>query len=131
MSVYVLLLAPLCGAAQATSVYRCVGEDGVPRFQQHACPGAGESMELAEPAATWDALRPGERRLLKQYRRAERVPRSKRVPRTRVSDRGCWKKRRRLKQLSTQLRRGYTASQGQRLRDRQVELQAYLRRYCD
>lgn len=125
-----LLLLPLCSLVQAASVYRCNGEDGVPRFQRHACAGAGEQMDVPQ-ASGWDALRPGERRLLGQYRRAERARGRDSTAQERVSDRSCWKKRRRLKQLATQLRRGYTISQGVRLRDRQADLQVYLRRYCE
>jgi hypothetical protein len=46
-----LILAPPCGSAFATTVFRCVGSDGVVRFQDIPCLSGEKSrrIEMAEP----------------------------------------------------------------------------------
>jgi hypothetical protein len=130
-----LLPLSLAGIAEAAAVYRCVGEQGEPRFQQQACAGVGEKVELPPPAARWEALRPAERRLLQTYRgqssAGQAASPERRPEKPQVSERSCWEKRRRLVRVSARLRRGYKASQGERLRNRRDDLAAFLRRYCD
>lgn len=127
-----LCLLSQSGVAGAAAVYRCIGQDGEPRFQQHACAGGGGRVEVPPPALRWDPLRPAERQLVEQYREAERVvyPAEPSAARP-ASERSCWKKRRSLERLSERLRHGYRAGQGERLRSRRDDLAEYLRRYCE
>jgi hypothetical protein len=129
--VCLLLLVPVASLVEGATVYRCAGDDGEPRYQQHACSGEGAEVEIPPPALRWDALRPAERSLVESYRQAERVEYPPAPARRQVSERTCWNKRRSLDRVSTRLRRGYKASEAQRLHDRQDELSEYLRRYCE
>jgi hypothetical protein len=43
----------------------------------------------------------------------------------------CWKKQRQLDEVNRRLRAGYTPVQGERLRQRRRDYEAYLRRFCD
>ncbi len=125
------------GVVKATTVYRCVGAEGVPTYQQLPCAGQGGQIRLAEPAARWEALHPGERALLEDRRSGER-PRQGGVPvkqrrgtTAKASERSCWQKRRHLDAVSAKLRRGYKPAQGERLRRRRDDLADFLSRYCD
>lgn len=123
-------LLPVAGAA--AQVYRCNEAGEVPSFQAHPCVG-GEAVELGQPAARWEPLRPAERRLWRESRKAERASRSPRSADSsgKASERTCWQRRRQLEALSAKLRRGYRAAQGERLRRRRDTLQGFIRRYCE
>jgi hypothetical protein len=129
--VCLLLLVSVASPVEAATVYRCAGEQGEPRFQQHPCAGGGGAIELPPPAMRWDALRPAERRLVEAYREAERVRYPSPPARRQASERRCWDKQRSLARVSAKLRRGYGAAEGQRLRERRDGLEEFLRRYCE
>jgi hypothetical protein len=130
-----VICALLPVVAAGAQVYRCSDPSGVPRFQSGPCADGGEALQLGEPAARWEPLRPGERRLWEQTRRSEmrrRAPATKpRAGPERASQRSCWQKRQRLDAVAAKLRRGYKPAQGERLRRRRDELQGFIARYCE
>lgn len=124
------------GIALGSDIYRCQPPGGTPTFQQVPCSGDGALVELPEPAARWEPLRPGEQSLLDQHearqQRRQRAPKSsRRQPARAASDRACWEKRRRLDAVAAKLRRGYKPAQGERLRRRRDNLGDFVNRYCD
>jgi hypothetical protein len=123
-------LLPVAGAAG--ELYRCDEAGEAPSFQAHPCVG-GEVVELGQPAAYWEPLRPAERRLWRDIRRAEKASPPPRRARSsgKASERTCWQRRRQLEALAAKLRRGYRAAQGERLRRRRDTLQGFIRRYCE
>lgn len=143
-----IALRPLCGllitlyaAAPAAQVYLCPDDRGRAHYQQTPCPGSDAGPVALPPLNTLGGgLRPGERELLESRRKqAERARRTRdaRRARTAAGDlrrerqaRSCWQREQRLGRINARLRRGYTPTQGIRLRDRRRELEDYLRRFC-
>lgn len=123
----------LPAVSQGAQIYRCADPSGYPRFQQTPCAGDGEAVHLSPPAARWEALRPGERAMLKETGKPRPKPRTRPAAqgRKQASERTCWQKAQRLDAVSAKLRRGYKPAQGERLRRRRNELAGFIRRFCD
>lgn len=124
-----LILALGAWPAAATEVYRCVSASGAIEFRQQPCRTIDqeERLQIEAQSSGWtpptrDApSRPATRRPtrpagVEQARRGE-------------SDR-CWRRQRALDDVNRRLRRGYSAAQGQRWRDRRADHEAYLWRFC-
>ncbi|WP_456449107.1 hypothetical protein [Thiolapillus sp.] len=137
LKIILLLTVTLGGAASATEVYRCVQPDGSIAFQQQACSQGGQRIETGEAQAVWAPLRSGEKSLYQHYRKrdqqrlAHKHKARSRVSRQRQRDeRVCLAKRQKLDAVSAELRRGYKAGRGEKLRRRRDNYEEYLRRFC-
>jgi hypothetical protein len=137
MSKVLLSVVLLTGTATAAEVYRCAQPDGVISFQQQACAYQGQRIETGEAQAAWAPLRSGEKTLYQNYRKrdqqrlAHKRHARARVPRQQQADaRVCLAKRQKLESVSAELRRGYKAGRGEKLRRRRDNYEEYLRRFC-
>ncbi len=131
-----LLLCP-CLSVQAAQIYRCQQADGSISYQQQACSGTGEQVETGDAQTAWAGLRPGEKALYEGYRRRDRERLARRKAARKVARgkssadvRVCFAKRQKLDDVNARLRRGYKAGQGEKLRRRRDNYEAYLRRFC-
>lgn len=122
------------------AVYRCVGAHGEVEFTQQACDTGATLAVLpsGSSAVPGKGLRSGERRWL-QKRANEK--RKQPAPRRRSTGAGngaakaraayrCLRKRRQLDALNAEMRRGYKAGRGERLRQRQRGYEDYLEEFC-
>jgi hypothetical protein len=131
-----LLLAIAAGttpdaAAEPPQVYRCVAPNGSIEFRQYPCHerDSATRIEIDDSRTGWvppvsaDApasARPKQPRFTKPAI-VEQDPA--------LADR-CWKKQRQLNDVNRRLRAGYTPVQGERLRQRRRDYEAYLHRFC-
>ncbi|BAO43187.1 DUF4124 domain-containing protein [Thiolapillus brandeum] len=137
MSKLILSVILMTGAAAAAEVYRCAQPDGGISFQQQACPYQGQRIETGEAQSAWAPLRSGEKTLYQDYRKRDRQRLAHRHN-VRVRDsrqqqadaRVCLTKRQQLESVSAELRRGYKAGRGEKLRRRRDNYEEYLRRFC-
>lgn len=122
-------------AVSAQTVYRCPQPDGRIQFQQFACE-QGVSVRLAPSTSGWTGLRPEENAALKKGRQSAS---SSDVDRRRGSQTdwqsggdsvSCRQRRARLDKARSKLRKGYKASEGERLRRQRDEDRAWLNRHC-
>ncbi len=122
-------LLVLSGVAVAgDGIYRCSLPDGGVEFRQGPCPGDGG--DLLEPVPqlfsgrqfVWP--RPRKRRL------HDEEPLSRPGRRKRKSADRCWKTRQKISRIEWKLRKGYRPAEGERLRQRRREYEAYLNRFC-
>lgn len=70
-----LVLSALTNLALGQTVYKCLGQDGKPVYQQTVCPGtAGSELKLNSQETNEDGgLRAGERDLLEKSRQGMRL----------------------------------------------------------
>ncbi|WP_456373642.1 DUF4124 domain-containing protein [Thiolapillus sp.] len=137
MSKTVLFVFFLTGAATAAEVYRCTQPDGGVSFQQQACSHEGRRIETGQAQSAWAPLRSAEKALYQRYRKRdrERLQRKRKLRRqtagqSTVDERRCLLKRQQLESVSAELRRGYKAGRGEKLRRRRDNYEEYLRRFC-
>lgn len=135
----ILLLAGVLASAttSATQIFRCVGEQGEIEYRQLACDAAEPVVIGGRPgtsAAT--GLRDSERAWLDARTRARtavaktgRRPATGR-PRSVSQDYRCQRKRRQLDALNADMRRGYRAGRGAKLRRRRRAYEDYLAAFC-
>lgn len=114
----------------ATEVYRCTSTSGAIEFRQQPCAGTdqAELLHIEEQATGWTPP-PGVAAPAGAPPRRPTGPAGLERPAAGESDR-CWRRRRQLEDVNRRLRRGYTAVQGQRLRDRRRDYEDYLWRFC-
>lgn len=122
---------PLPAAVAGDQIYRCREADGSVLFSDRACaPGqTGIDAPYAPAPGTrsLDTRGLGEDRPAPVHRRAA----------TGQADSGpqrayeCSKRERRLEEVNAKLRRGYTASEGERLRRRRADLEDYIQTFCE
>ena len=127
----VCLAAPSHVLAEA-SIYRCVAADGSIEFRQHQCHQSDRSseIEIEDNLTGWTP--PSGETSAKPARSATKKKKARpevEEPQDKYADR-CWNKRQQLERVNTQLRTGYTAAQGVKLRRRRTEYEAYIRHYC-
>lgn len=127
----------------AADIYRWQGNDGSVHFGDEPPPDR-QAVPLYEHR-TWEpkpaagnasGLRPGERRALEQSRRRVRTTAPKSAPSERKQSRSarkvrCLEARDRLEALSGDLRRGYTAARGARLKRSRKKLEAWVFDNCE
>lgn len=128
------------GLPAAAAVYRCVGAHGEVEFTQLACDSGATLavMPSAPSALPGKGLRSGERRWLQQRVREKGRSKGKvRGPggtaRAAAKDRSayrCLRKQRQLDALNAEMRRGYKAGRGERLRQRRRGYEDYLEEFC-
>jgi len=122
----------LMPAARA-SVYRCIGEDGRISYQQIRCDSEAKPMRFKDRQSGLSALRPGEKALLKRYRKkdAERYRKPRVRDRTSAKDaRACWDRKKQLEAVRAKLRHGYTLKEDDALHRKRDNAEAYLRKFC-
>lgn len=123
-----------CLVPAMAGVYRCDTPDGA-AFQDRPC-GGGTAVVVDDSGySSGSGLRASERRWLKEHR-GRKPPKTKVVTSGRSGDRKaqarrCWNKQARLEAVRARLRRGYKASQGDRLRRQRRNYEDYLSRFCD
>lgn len=143
-----IVIAVLCGVAligatpAATSVYRCTGSAGEVTYSQTACGDHATTIEARPAQAIGDGLRPAEKAWLKaRARRLDAAPGAR--PRTSsqagldrvapAADRQayrCRRTRQQLDALHAEMRRGYKAGRGAKLRERRTRYETYLASFC-
>ncbi|MCF7993121.1 MAG: DUF4124 domain-containing protein [Thiohalocapsa sp.] len=124
-----LLAAP---AAAESKIYRCTGADGEIEFRQYACHGRDTSAEMDAhaPAVGWTP--PAGDAWLKERLRDEPASKRRAPPKStkdKYADR-CWAKHQQIERINKKLRAGYKPPEGNRLRSRRTEYEAYVKRYC-
>jgi hypothetical protein len=126
------LLSTAASALAQTRVYRCISRGGDTEFRQHPCPADAREQELLveHPDTGWVAPAPvPDATPRKGTRGGRKGPARASGKKPAASDR-CWRKRRQLADVNWQLRRGYKAGKGVKLRRRRDDYEAYLDRYC-
>jgi len=132
LAALIALFATAMGATE-TKVFRCTSPSGAVEFRQTPCAPARKEQELTiEPGRTgWVPPKPAEKA---EKRRDKRASGKARKPTAETADpaqvRRCWKKSRQLEEVNRQLRRGYKAAQGGKLRRRRNDYEDYLDRFC-
>ncbi len=128
------LLCAISGHASG-AIHRCDTDQGTV-FQDRPC-GGGTAVIADEGAYVSGAgVRASEQRWLRERaasrtRQAKRIPVSKTSREDKAQARRCWQRRTRLDAVKARLRRGYKASQGEKLRRKRREHEDYLFRFCD
>ena len=137
MSKAILFVVLLTEAAASAEVYRCTQPDGSLSFQQQACSHMGQRIETGEAQPVWAPLRSGEKALYQSYRKRDRQRlaqkrklRAQPARQPAADERICLAKRQKLESVSAELRRGYKAGRGEKLRRRRDNYEEYLRRFC-
>lgn len=128
------LLCAISGHASG-AIHRCDTDQGTV-FQDRPCDGSTAVIADDGAYVAGTGVRATERRWLRE--RAASKPRKRKsipVSQTKRDDkaqvRRCWQRRTRLEAVKLRLRRGYKASQGDKLRRQRREHEDYLFRFCD
>jgi hypothetical protein len=128
-----LLLGPAAQAPAQTTVYRCTSGSGEVEFRQTPCPAsaAQEEVTIEDRRTGWVPPRPAPEAAPRRETRGggEAAGAGREAAEGKRAER-CWKKRRQLEEVSWQLRRGYRAGAGVKLRRRRDDYQAYIDRFC-
>jgi hypothetical protein len=132
LAALLVCLPPPADVLAEASIYRCVAADGSIEFRQHQCHQSDTSseIEIEDNLTGWTP--PSGDTPAKAARGASTKKKARpevEEPRDKYADR-CWNKRQQLERVNTQLRAGYTAAQGVKLRRRRTEYEAYIRHYC-
>ncbi|HEB96101.1 MAG TPA: DUF4124 domain-containing protein [Sedimenticola thiotaurini] len=119
-------------ASAAAPVHRCVDATGQVAFSQFPCPpGQGGPVRIRPPGRGWLPLpAPGPRAGEDAVATDTAVPAEVERDGRRGEGSGCWKARRRLERIARRLRQGYRRAEGERLRRRRDDDEAYLARFC-
>jgi len=123
----------LCGPGLA-QIHQCTSSDGAVSFQDTPCSELEQSKLRVIRTDSQPGLRAAEKAWLKRLkRRPESKKPSPRRPQksTKRQEKSCLKKKQQLEAVRARLRRGYKASQGESLRRKRKNYEAYLFRYCD
>jgi hypothetical protein len=120
-------------AAAQTTLFRCTNEDGEVEFRQTACPpNIGEKeLIIDHKPSGWVPPQPGKPRA--EERGLKRKPGKDGSIDEKVDKKQaerCWKKRKQLDDVNWELRRGYKAGRGTKLRRRRDQYEDYLDRFC-
>lgn len=127
------LIATAAVSAAETKVFRCTGPSGAVEFRQTPCAPAVKEKELSiDPGRTgWVPPKPtGKTEKTRAKRHTRKLQKSEEKTEDPAQKRRCWKKRRQLEAVNRQLRRGYKAAQGGKLRRRRDDHEDYLDRFC-
>ncbi|MET0102060.1 MAG: DUF4124 domain-containing protein [Sedimenticola sp.] len=120
-------------AASADTVYRCHDEQGGVIFQQLPCSGGlSEPVEITPQVVDWVGSREdgrGGKASLEPRKRQSRK-RPKRARSKVASEKECFRNRQKLEQVQWKLRKGYRPAEGEKLKQRRRQLEAFDSRYC-
>lgn len=143
-----IVIAVLCGVVlagatpAATAVYRCIGSAGEVMYSQTACGDHASTIEARPVQAVGDGLRASEKAWLEVRARrpdtaAGAKPRKTSPagldPVAPTADRQayrCRRTRQQLDALQAEMRRGYKAGRGTKLRERRTRYETYLASFC-
>ncbi len=129
----VLSVLPFLVPVARAAVYRCVGDDGLVSYQQIRCHSKDKPLILRNTRSGWSSLRPGEKALLKRYRKKDAARRRKphsEARKTLKETPACWNRRKQLEAARAKLRRGYTLQEGETLHRKRDNYADYLRLFC-
>ena len=121
---------------ETTGLYRCNTADGAIEFRQSACVGPGEQQKILVNHARSGWIPPTPRADLATQSAAPQSdarqidPHLSSIEDRREQVHACWKARAGLDEVNRQLRYGYKASQGTKLRNKRRRYAAYLRNLC-
>jgi hypothetical protein len=117
-------------AGEPPEIYRCTAPDGAVEFRQYPCHerDASSRIDIDDSPTGWVPPTPAPRPAPPAAPRFTKPAMVEQDPA--LADR-CWKKQRQLDEVNRRLRAGYTPVQGERLRQRRRDYEAYLRRFCD
>jgi len=112
----------------SVTLYKCLGPDGTPQFQQLQCTTAnGAEINLDTNVSPWRQVRP----VKKLRRKAEKSTAKKKGSRKKtVSEVSCWRAEKRKGDAVRKLRQGYKRSEGERLQQQRRDAEEYLQRFC-
>ncbi|KAA6184406.1 hypothetical protein F2Q65_12580 [Thiohalocapsa marina] len=126
-----LLLAP--AAFAQTQVYRCTAPDGSVEFRQQQCAArdTARQVEIEDQRTGWTPPSPPEETAPPPERTRSRASgtAARDAAAQRQAER-CLAKRQQIERVNAQLRAGYKADQGVKLRRRRAEYEDYLRQFC-
>lgn len=109
-------------------IYRCF-VDKQTVYQDHPC--GSVNTAIVKPSHQANGLRDSEKNWIKQNKRKAPAPNNKPTKRTEyVETKACWKKRQQLKAVKRQLKQGYKASEGDKLKRERAKYQDFLKRFC-
>ncbi|OOZ37126.1 hypothetical protein [Solemya velesiana gill symbiont] len=115
----------------ADKVYRCQsGEWGVV-FQQSPCADSSvEPIELNPQVVDWiESPETGQSTEKEGSARKRTRPKARPGKRT-ATEQQCWRNRQKLERIQWKLRKGYKPAEGERLKQKCQELEAYARKFC-
>lgn len=133
----ILLLTTRAPAAEAGDIRRCLHPDGTVEMRDRACPPGTVETDRAGGTGTFSTI-PGNHpppglleRAAQSLRRAERAGRAAgRRDRAEQSRLRCAEYEKRVAAIDRRLRKGYTASQGNRLRAERRRIRRLLGEGC-
>ena len=123
------LISACCvpAGSQAVELYRCT-LNGQVEFRQTPCPeGEQERTQVIEQSSGMTPAKPGLK--LPRPKQRKRVKSENSVDEQPKMER-CWKTEKKLEQVERHLRAGYSASEYERLHQKQDEYEGYLDRFC-
>lgn len=137
------LLAPVTEAAEP-NVYRCTAADGSTEFRQFPCHGRdeGELLEIDNRPSGWTPPDPAdvfpdgfftdarESKARESSTQSDGDARKDAAADRRWQEK-CLKKQHQLDDVQRQLRAGYTASEGQRLKHKRAQYEEYIEKFCE
>jgi len=129
--VFALGAGALPAAVEPAEVFRCTSPDGAVEFRQAPCRERDSStrIDIDDSPTGWVPPVPaaGPRPSRSARPRFTKPAQVEQDPA--LADR-CWKKQRQLDAVNRQLRAGYKPVQGERLRRRRRDYEAYIHRFC-
>lgn len=119
----------IVSAAIAETVYRCDDGQGRTLFQQIPCAGSSEKMEVKVDNSIWAPVDHAGKIIARGVKKPKRQPRITRAQSDKQK-KACWKADQKIQRIQWKLRKGYTAAQGERLRQQRREAEDYKRDFC-
>ncbi len=117
----------LPASGQAVEFYRCT-LNGQVEFRQTPCPeGEQERTQVIQQSSGMTPAKPGLK--LSRPKKQKQVKSGNALDKQPNTER-CWKTEKKLEQVERQLRAGYSASEYERLHQKQDEYEEYLDRFC-
>ncbi|MES9878643.1 MAG: DUF4124 domain-containing protein [Candidatus Sedimenticola sp. PURPLELP] len=120
-------------SAVADEIYRCEGEGGRAEFQQVPCADKSiKPLELSPQVVDWVAaprLKSGSAGGSKAKKSTRSRGSAAARKRTATAEK-CWRNEQKLERIQWKLRKGYRPAEGERLKQRRRELEAYGKRFC-
>lgn len=130
MQYFTLLISIVLLSSQThAQVYRCmVNQQTV--YQDHPC--GSTNTAIAPMINQSGGLRDSEKTWIKQNHSKRFTPKNKLVNRREkdTESKACWKKRQQLKEVKRQLKQGYKASEGDKLKRERAKYQDFLKQFC-
>lgn len=119
-------------APAGTQLYRCTDAQGNVELQQTTCAsGQQDDIFIEDIRVGWVPPKVKAEKRKSPKKSASRIGSTAQKKRDREKQqKSCWKSRQKLERIEWKLRRGYKASQGDKLRFQQDQHESYLRKFC-